>query len=285
MQRYLDQAITLLRLAGARWRTRGQDASLIARYRTNDPQAVFTIVGSGGTVNDLSEADMQDIEAGVSACINMAGVAPIAFDIYSIEAIGDPHQSDSLAAKLRGQDKPAILWFQKRDKHDSPQIRALTGAFATHAYVRVSVSVRRRLDSYRHVFRTVIRPHVFGRPDLAINFALTGSVARLVLLACALGYRRIRFVGIDLGTTPYFWQEDVALRGVAPWVDVNGTFNPKPDASSFQGRGGKVVPDLYDFLRSLHEEAGVALEFSTLDPKGRSRLTAFLRDELYGAGR
>ncbi|MDM7932030.1 hypothetical protein [Tabrizicola sp.] len=161
----------------------------------------------------------------------------------------------------------------------------MTGAFPTHAYVRVSVSVRRRLDSYRHVLRTVIRPHVFGRPDLTINFAFTGSVARLVLLACALGYRRIRFVGIDLGSTPYFWREGMALRGVAPWVDVNGTFNPKPDASSFQGRGGKVVSDLFEFLRSLHEEAGVALEFSTLDPKGRSRLTAFFRDELYGAGK
>lgn len=109
MQRYLDQAITLLRLAGARWRTRGQDTGLISQNRTTDPQAVFTIVGSGATVNDLSEAEMREIEAGVSACINMAGVAPIAFDIYSIEAIADTRQSDSLAAKLRGQDKPAIV--------------------------------------------------------------------------------------------------------------------------------------------------------------------------------
>lgn len=285
MQRLLDQALTLLRYAGARWRTRRRDDSLIARYRTTDPQAVFTIVGSGGTVNDLSEAEMQEIESGVSAAINMAGVAPIAFDIYSIEAIGDRHQSDGLATKLRGQSKPAVLWFQDRAKHDSPGIRALTGAFPTHAYVRASVSVRRRLASYRHVFRSVIRPRVFDHPDLNVSFALTGSVARLVLLACALGYRRIRFAGIDLGTTRYFWQEGVALRGVAPWQDVAGTFDPRPGAASFQGRGGRVVPDLFDFLRSLHEDAGVTLEFSTLDPRGRSRLTAFLRDELYGPRR
>jgi hypothetical protein len=282
MHKYLDQAITLARHAGARWRVRGADDSLIARYRAPDAQAVFTIVGSGGTVNDLSEADMQEIERGTSACINMAGVAPIAFDIYSIEAISDAHQSDSLAAKVAAQGKPAIFWFQNRSKHDSPHIRALTGRFPTHSYTRVSVSVRKRLESYRHVFRTVMRRRVFETPDLNVNFALTGSVARLVLLACALGYRRIRFVGIDLGSTRYFWQEGVALRGVAPWQDVNGAFNPRPDASSFQGRGGLVVPTLQDFLRSLHEDAPVRLEFSTLDPAGRSLLTTFLRDELHG---
>lgn len=279
MQEYLDQLITLARYAGARWRSRGQDDRLIARYRTTDPKAVFTICGAGGTLNDLSEADLQEIERGTSAAINMAGVAPIAFDIYSIEALSDPHQSASLAAKMKGQTKPAIFWFQNRSKHDSPEIRALTEHFPTHAYIRVSVSVRKRLTSYRHVFRTVMRRRVFETPDLNLNFALTGSVARLVLLACALGYRRIRFVGIDLGTTRYFWQEGVALRGVAPWQDVHGTFNPRPDAKSFQGKGSLVVPTLLDFLRSLKEDAPVALEFSTLDPAGRSQLTTFLRDE------
>jgi hypothetical protein len=45
------------------------------------------------------------------------------------------------------------------------------------------------------------------------------------------------------------------------------------------------VPTLYDFLRSLHEDAGVPLEFSTIDPKGRSLLTQFLRDDLYRSGK
>lgn len=280
--RTLDQIITWVRYVGAVRATRGQDDSLIARYRTTDPEAVFTIVGSGGTVNDLSEEDFRLIESGVSASINMAGMAPIAFDIYSIEAISDQHQADSLAAKVAGQGKPAVFWFQDRSKHDSAPIRSLTTRFPTHSYKRVSVSVRRRLESYRHVFRTVMRARVFDRPDLNVNFALTGSVARLVLLACALGYRRIRFVGIDLGSTRYFWQERPELRGQPAWIDRHGAFAPRPTAASFQGAGGRVVPSLFDFLRSLHEDAGVPLHFSTLDPEGRSHLTAFLRDDLYG---
>ena len=285
MQKFLDGLITWARYFGAVWRTRGQSDHVIAPYRATSKDQVFTIVGSGGPLNDLSEQDMQRIEAGVCASINIGGMAPIDFDIYSIEAISDPHQSASLAAKVMNQTKPAIFWFQNRAKHDSPHIRALTAQFPTHNYPRASVSVRRRLSSYRYVFRSVMRDRVFDHPNLNVNFALTGSVARLVLLACALGYRRIAFVGIDLGSTPYFWQEGVALRGQTPWQDVHGAFDPKPNPSSFQGRDGRVVPTLYDFLRSLHEDAGVPLEFSTIDPKGRSLLTQFLRDDLYRSGK
>ncbi|MCF8516743.1 MAG: hypothetical protein K9G72_20645 [Rhodobacteraceae bacterium] len=285
MQKYLDQAITWLRYMGAVWRTRGQNTDLIAQYQAKSGDQLFTIVGSGGTVNDLREVDFQRIEAGVSASINMAGMHPIAFDIHSIELLHNAHQSSCLVAKIKAQKKPSIVWFQNRAKYNNIFVRALTSEVPTHAYARASVSVRKRLPSYRHVFRHVMRSRVFDQPNLNVNFALTGSVARLVLLACALGYRKIAFVGIDLGTTPYFWQEGVALRGQAPWQDLHGAFDPNPTAANFQGTGGLVVPTLFDFLRSLHEDAGVPLEFFTIDPRGRSRLTTFLRDELYGPGK
>ena len=276
----LDAAITRARYVGARLRTFWQSDHLIARYRCTSADQIFYIVGAGGSVNDLSEADCQRIEAGISASINMACTAPIAFDICSLELIADQHQADSVAAKLAGQAKPALIWFQKRARHENAYIRDLGQRFPMHSYRRASVSVRRRLHTYRHIFRAVMRRRVFVNPDLNVSFALTGTVARLVLLACALGYRNICFVGVDLGSTPYFWQENRALRGVAPWRDVNGTFDPKPTVANFQG-GSRVVPSLFDFLRSLHEDAGVSLTFSTIDPAGRSRLTAYLRDDLY----
>ncbi len=275
-----DAAITWARYVGAQMRTRGQDDGLIARYRCTLAGQVFYIVGAGGTVNDLSEADCLRIEAGTSASINMACVAPVAFDICSVELIADQHQADSLAAKLSAQAKPAVIWFQKRSRHQNAHIAALERRFPMHSYRRASVSVRRRLDTFRYIFRTVMRRRVFDAPDLNVTFALTGTVARLVLLACSLGYRDICFVGVDLGSTPYFWQENRALRGVAPWRDVNGSFDPRPTTANFQG-GSRVVPTLFDFLRALHEDSGVALRFSTIDPAGRSRLTGFLRDELY----
>jgi hypothetical protein len=280
LQKYLDQAITWARYVGAVWRSRTGHDTLIARYRATSSDQIFTIIGPGGTLNDLSEADFQRIEAGVSACINMAGVAPIAFDIYSIEAIADPHQANSLAAKMQSQSKPAMFWHQNRSKHDTAHIRMLTQTYPTHSYIRASVSFRRRLDSFHHVFRTVLRPRIFDRPNLRVNFALTGSVARLVLLACALGYRRIAFAGIDLGATRYFWQEATHMRGQPVWMDVNGSFDPAPTATSFQGIGGRVVPNLFEFLRCLKTDSGVALEFTTIDPKGRSALTEFLNREL-----
>lgn len=147
------------------------------------------------------------------------------------------------------------------------------------AYKRASVSVRKRLETYRHIFRTVMRPRLFDSADLRVSFAVTGSLARLTLLGCALGYRRFCYVGIDLGSTPYFWQEAKGLRGAAPWQDKSGLYNPKPTVTDFQ-TAPDVVPGFFDFLRILKAEGGQDLSFETLDPKGRSRLTQFLRDDL-----
>jgi hypothetical protein len=147
-----------------------------------------------------------------------------------------------------------------------------------HSYRRASVSVRRRLSSFVHVYRGFMAERVFERPNLNVCFALTGTVARLVLLAGMLGYRQVCFVGVDLNGTPYFWQEGRALRGQPPWVDESGLYDPKPSAANFQG-GSRVVPNLFDFLTTLIADRRAPLSFSVLDPGNRSALTPFLTAE------
>lgn len=271
--------ITWLRYLGAKFRTRGRDDSLIAQFRSDAPDQVFYIVGSGGTVNDLSVADCEKIENGVSVSLNMGGVAPLAFSIYSIEAVNSAHQKDSLARKVRDQSKSAVFWHQDRKKHASSHIDALEREFPMHRYVRASVSVNRDVATFRRIFRDVMRPRVFDAPDLNICFAVTGSVARATLLGCALGYRRFCYVGVDLGSTRYFWHEDHQLRGAEPWQDLDHFYDPNPDVSNFQG-GPRVVPTFFEFLKTLHDESGRDLEFTTIDPKGRSLLTEFLKTGL-----
>ena len=269
--------ITRLRYAGAWLRTRGMDDAPLARFRATAPDQTFYIIGAGASVNDLSEADCRRIEAGTSASINMAALLPLEIDITSLELIADAHQADAIAARLSARRKPPLIWYQNRKKHDTEHWQALKQSFSVFAYRRASVSVRKRLDTYRYIFGRVMRPRLFDGADLRISFAVTGSVARLTLLGCALGYRRFCFVGIDLGSTPYFWQEATGLRGAPQWQDKSGRFNPKPTVDDFQ-TSAKVVPSFHDFLRILHEDSGVPLHFETLDPKGRSNLTKALKD-------
>lgn len=280
MMQLIHVAITWLRYQGARLRTLGRDDGLVAQFRCTSPDQVFYILGPGGTVNDLSEEDCRKIEAGTSVALNMGALAPLEFSIYSIENVVSDYQRDCLAEQVRGQSKPAIFWYQDRKKYANDRIEALDREFPMHRYVRASVSIQRDLPTFHRVFRSVMRKRIFETPDLNVTFALTGSVARATLLGCMMGYRKFVFVGVDLGTTKYFWQEDQRLRGVPAWEDKDGFFNPNPNMASFQG-GSRVVPTFFEFLRTLHEDSGVALEFATIDPKGRSLLTKFLADELY----
>jgi hypothetical protein len=277
---HFHAVLTHMRYVGAQLQSRRRDPAALRALQARSPEDVFYILGAGASVNDLSEADCRRIEAATSATINMAGLLPIEADITSLEYVKDSHQAASLAANLRARKaKPVLIWFQDRRRYDNAHIAALEAEFPTFRYKRASVSVRKRLDTYRHIFDRVMRPRLFDRTDLRVSFAVTGSLARLTLLGCALGYRRFCYAGIDLGSTPYFWQEPRGLRDAPQWVDEGGFFSPRPIAADFQA-SGRVVPSFYEFLRILKDDAGVPLEFTTLDPKGRSNLTRFLQEDL-----
>lgn len=271
----MDLWITRARYLGAWLRTRDVDTAAIATYRAKTPQDTFYIIGAGGTVNDLSEDDIAAIEAGTSACINMAAVAPIAFDIYSLELVAHEAHYRAIAAKLRAQEKPALIWFQNRAKHETDWLAQLEFEFPLFRYTRVSVSVRRRLAVWQAVWTRFVGPRVLNAPDLALGFAVTGSVARLTLLALSLGYRHIGFVGVDLGSTPYFWLEDRQLRDQPPWVDGSGVYAGVSIGAVSQ-TSATIVPNVTQFLASLRQTIP-DLDLFTLDPAARSNLTGHLK--------
>jgi hypothetical protein len=277
----LDLAVTALRWHGARFRARGTDTAPLAALRAQGPEEVFHIVGPGGTLNDLGPEERGRINAGMSASVNMAVLAPLDFRLCSLEAVLEECDRAAIAAALRAKTRPPVLWFQDRAKHDNAHVRALEREFGFYRYRRASVSVRRNLATFRYLLRAFILPRVLTRPDLAVSFALCGSVARLVLLALSLGYRRIAFAGVDLGSTQYFWLEETPPTPTLATV-LSAGYQVMSTGAVQQGGGG-VVPNLFDFLAALADEIP-DLQFSTLDPAGRSRLTPFLRDSGVGQG-
>lgn len=271
--RWLHGMATLLRLAGARLRSRGRDPSAIAAFAASGPEATFTILGAGASVNDLTPADIARIEAGTTASINMAALLPIRLDIVSLELVASQGQFDAIDAALARQAGDFVIWFQDRKKHRNGFSRALAERYPFFAYRRASVSTGRSLDIYRAQFRRIIAPQVFApNPDLRVSFALTGSVARLVLLGCSLGYRRFGFAGVDLGATPYFWQEEAWAAHPDRWRDDSPVWTSGATVAHYLSPAAPV-PNVPDFLRILREDSPVPLEFFTIDPKGRSRLT------------
>jgi hypothetical protein len=272
---WLHLGITALRYAGAVWGTRGQDTAPIERFRAKSPEALFTIFGPGASLNDLTSSEHAAISKGTSAAINMAALAPLDFDICSLEAIVDQRDLTAYQQALVHKSRPPLLWYQDRAKHENEMIARLDSEFGLYRYRRASVSVKQDLRNFELVLRKLMVPSVFERPNLRVCFAVTGSVARLTLLGLALGYRRIYFSGIDLGSTPYFWLDD-RTDSNQKTHNLSSDYTVASVGAMRQGSGG-AVPNFFEFLTAL-SRARDDLDFATFDPKKRSLLTPFLEN-------
>ncbi len=269
--RLLDLGVTALRWYGARFRARNTDTARLAACKAAGPKDVFYIVGPGGTLNDLSDNDKQLINTGTSAAVNMAILAPLDFRLCSLEAVLEKCDELAIAGALRKKSRSPVLWFQHRTKYNNDHIKAIEREFDLYRYNRASVSVRRDLATFRLILRHFMIKRIIVQPDLSVCFAVCGSVARLVLLALSLGYRRICFAGVDLGSTQYFWiDQDVGA------LDLSKNYQG-PSLGAMRQGGSGAVPNIFEFIEAISEQIP-DVEFKTLDPRNRSRLSSFLVD-------
>ena len=287
LTRTLHAMITWYRFWGSKIRTLSKNDDVIRQFSCKDPDDIFYIVGTGGSLCDLSDSDCSAIETGTSICINLAITANIAFDLVSLEYVPDSHILSAYASNATKHQKTAVFWFQKRKKYENAHLKEIRDNFTVHNYKRVSVSANRDLDIYKRAYRKIVRPATFQNPNFNISFANVGSIARVTLLGLGLGYRRICYVGIDLNENPYFWTTTPQPRNGKPFEDKTGYYNYAPRAGLRQAGKSVLnsvpkVPNFYDFLRILKTDIKTpAIELTTLDPKNRSDLTKFL-DQKWG---
>lgn len=244
------------------------DGALLRPIRPASDDEVFFIVGTGASLNDLRPQDWQAIASGRSASVNMAILAPVAFDLCSFEFMPNAFLAETVASRLRAHGGRGVLWVQDRAEHRSPHLETLAAEFPMHRYRPVDVSTGGRIDILRRVWALGMRGRILVRPDFRLCHALIGSVARVVLLGLALGYRRICLAGFDQNANPYFWQEGRMPGGGPPWHDQSGVYAAPPRSGLVQAGG----LSLRDFLVMLADHEGVG--FSVIDPARRSALSA-----------
>lgn len=274
MEPWFHLTLTRARYFFANRRTKARDVSAIRALQPSSVRETFFILGAGASLNDLSEAELQAIESATSAAINMAAIAPINCDLYAMEEILSEADCDILLSALQKKSKRGLIWYQDRSKYEYPQTKRLETNYPFYRYLRASVSIKGSIANFRYAWRNYMMKKVFEEPNFAVSFALTGTVARLVLLAISLGYRRIGFSGVDLGATPYFWIESKWMRGVE--IEVSRSSDYRTTSVGAIRQGGKgVVPNLYDFLTEIRLTSP-EISFFTVDPKKRSNLTHYL---------
>lgn len=180
----------------------------------------FFILGSGASINALSPSHFQEIASGFSVGINAWVSHDFIPNAYSFEGDGlsDPASSEIMAMS-RGllekskSSKDLVLFLLRPKRLD-----------LAHRTVAVPESLRPRAFVYgRQNLVTKLLPNVY--PDLARSIPrLPGrrcesvvidngaSVVRLMSIARVLGFTKIVLVGIDLNSSPYFWNSSQASK-------------------------------------------------------------------------
>lgn len=197
----------------------GEFSSHISKFRAR----TCYILGSGGSVSELSESHYRAISEGFSIGINSWVSHPFEANAYSFEADGYANgpraEIDAMTEdlKIKFRLNPNLNLFLLRPKR----------ADLSHRMVDVPEPLRR--SSLMYGRQNLLTTHknnldldlhdaisyatrTFGRIRVVIDNG--ASVVRLVFLCYLLGFRRIVLVGVDLNSSPYFWNQTSEFGGI-----------------------------------------------------------------------
>ena len=173
----------------------------------------FYIMGSGASIENLTDEHFVQIASQTSVGINSWGVHQFVPDIYSFESVpwvGDGQDFARAMSLLNRHDicarKPEVIILRPKTAPEIENLKVLPDVLrdSVSFYGRVAPATRR----YSNLLADVARyfDQVVPRfPSVVLDSG--ASVVRMVVLGIILGFRRIVLAGVDLNGSPYFWEK------------------------------------------------------------------------------
>ncbi len=203
-----------------------------ARRAPSSDQTLF-ILGSGPSVEDLTEKDFALIKQGVSIGLNSWVIHPFVPDIYGFESVaeeGDSHEAGVLSSLLSRSDiidaSPLILhlrphaWTKPNMQVHAPN--ELRKNFFFYGRTQLFTKSQKNLEGDIGV---LLKAKNFGWFPQSILIDSGASVVRMASLGVFAGFKKIVFVGVDLSSTRYFFEvnpdrlKTVGVKSFNPWKD------------------------------------------------------------------
>jgi hypothetical protein len=244
---YLEQSFDrakLLHLDDIQLRTRA------ASKRT------FFILGSGASVNDLTDGQRALIKAGFSVGLNSWAFHSFVPDAYALENPRQAGFEPQVAAISAGLNRPDVLArrplvFKFRDGTSGLPSGRITVPPMLGDCIR-NYGRFQFLPSQPKQAQPLIRKFFHQSMEGKVPHHLLldngSTVVRMASLAALLGFRVIVLVGVDLGRRPYFFEEDsgyLSALGQPPFrLTVLPGSHPTEEAAA------RTLPFL-DFLGSM----------------------------------
>ena len=179
---------------------------------------VFYILGSGASVLDLSSGNFSSIAEGFSVGVNSWAFHPFVPNILGLENPRTMDHDQQVQAINLGLSRPEVvirnpwvLFFRDSSGPTSRQIVVESELLSrVRAYGRIQFSPigQRRLEKMIGRLLKHQRQDRFPKSVLLDNGS---SVIRMINLGLSLGFKRIVLLGVDMGKTPYFFEEDPSI--------------------------------------------------------------------------
>lgn len=176
----------------------------------------FYILGSGASVNDLTESQWSEISEGYSVGLNSWAFHPFLPSSYALESPREARLAEQRSAIEKGlsrasviEKKPPILYFRNNSfVHVGGSVQIPS---ELHNSVRLYGRTQFPPVSSSHL---VLLLEAFLRRDVGFarrNCLLLdngSTVIRLIHFALRAGFRKVVLLGVDLGERQYFFEEN-----------------------------------------------------------------------------
>ena len=200
-----------------------------ARFPNAESGRLF-ILGSGASVLELDKSNFSEIREHSSLGINGWLLHDFVPDCFSYEPVTHTNTAHFGTLRLLSQKMslvqgPSIFFLKPRNQFEADQLSHIPSELRTSTYLYGRSSpFTRRIENLGAELETVFLRQKDSRLR---NVVLDSgaSIFRMSYLGLLLGFREIVYVGVDLLSPAYFWEQDtsfVSRRGL-------GSFNaPQP---------------------------------------------------------
>lgn len=240
-----------------------------ARLLPAKPHAdTLFILGSGPSVRELTANHFSHIEEQRSVGINNWGIhkfVPDFFSLESVPSVGDGENLERAISFLRRseieQAQPALLVLRPRTGEHLHALESLPRSLQgrTMFYGRIS-PVTRKTTNLERDLRLTLRQLLIRFPSVFLDSG--ASVLRMTGLAVSLKLSRIVFVGVDLNTKSYFWENnrDYPLdKGATMALNNQVQTAALHETMTTQSRPFSVIEMLDSMRKELSAQHGVQM--------------------------
>lgn len=179
----------------------------------------FYILGSGASVNDLGKNEWDEVSAGFSVGLNSWAFHPFVPSAYAFE---NPRhktfdaQADAINAGLERNQvidaQPSIFFFRNPPVPSYAKTLRIPAGLSgfTRVYGRVQFP-RVREQALEGLLRGYFRFQTDASSSSTLLLDNGSTVIRMIDLALKTGFNKIVLLGVDLGSRPYFFEDDPSV--------------------------------------------------------------------------